>query len=172
VVDRRYFGYATEDKTEFTCLGNEYRHNVFTDRNNVPTMAAVEGTQKLHSVMGSLETRTTGGLKQHKLLVAHMPCVCLSCRLDDNHYGAECTFKEIRQERELRVSEKKERARAMQGTEHNSLYERVKTVLNIDKVTIKVLVKHLRLRNQAIWGKKDVLANRLLAFVTSRQSEN
>jgi hypothetical protein len=170
VVDRRFFGYATEDKTEFTRLGNEYRHIVYTDRDNVPTMAAVEGTQKLHSVMGSLETRTTGGLKQHKLLVAHMPCACFSCKLYD-HSGAECTFKKIRQQRELWVSERKERATAMQGTDHDLLYERVKTVLKLDKVTKKVLVEHLRLRNQAVWGKKDVLASRLLEFVTS-QSEN
>jgi hypothetical protein len=59
----------------------------------------------------------------------------------------------------------------MQGTEHDSLYERVKTVLDLNKVTIIVLVEHLCLKNQAIWGKKDILASRLLAFVTS-QSKN
>jgi hypothetical protein len=32
-------------------------------------------------------------------------------------------------------------------------------------------VEHLRLRNQAIWGKKDVLASRLLE-VTTRQFQN
>jgi hypothetical protein len=145
-------------------LGNLYRHIVYTDCDSDPTMAAVEGTQKLHSVMGSLETRTTSGIKQHKLLVAHMPCACLCCRLQDRN-GAECTYKQIRQQQKLWVSDRKERA--MQGTEHNLLFERVKTVLKLNKVTKKVLVEHLRLRNQAIRGKKDVLAtSTLLEFIT------
>lgn len=52
VEDRHFFGYATEDKMEFTMLGNEFRHVVHTNREAIPTLTAIGGTLKQHSVMG------------------------------------------------------------------------------------------------------------------------
>jgi hypothetical protein len=49
-VTARHVGYTTENKDEFLQLGNEYRHVIFTDRTNVPTMKQIVGTQKLHEV--------------------------------------------------------------------------------------------------------------------------
>ena len=49
-VTARHVGYATENKEEYEKLGNEYRHVIFTDRTNVPSMKRIVGTQKLHEV--------------------------------------------------------------------------------------------------------------------------
>jgi len=55
--------------------------------------------------------------------------------------------------------------------EHDSLYEQVKQILKVDKLTKAVLTEQLQLRNQPITGNKDVLARRLLLF-ESNLSEN
>jgi hypothetical protein len=166
-VDKRFFGYATEDKMEFTRLGNTYRHIVYTDLINIPIMTAIDGTQKLHSVAGSLDIREVGvgtgtRFEQHKLLVAEMPCKCLACGQVDT--TAPCQFGHIRQVRELWVSEQKERPTALRSKKHVLLFDEIKEILKVDILTKAVLVEHLRLHNQAVWGNKDVLAKRLLAF--------
>ena len=51
-VSRRLFGFGTENKDEFEQLKNQYRHIVFTDRVNIPKMKRIDGTQKLHEVVG------------------------------------------------------------------------------------------------------------------------
>jgi hypothetical protein len=163
MVTRRFFGFGTEDKDEAVRLGNRFRHIVHTDRESIPSMAAIEGTQKLHSVGGSLKPRTVEiagkSTDEWKLLVASMPCACLSCR---HMAPAPCPFKHIRQEREIWVSEQRERT--PRSTEHDDLYERVKRILKIDKLTKAVLIGQLRLRSQSASGNKDVLAKRLLQF--------
>jgi hypothetical protein len=60
MVDRRFFGYATEDKDTFKERSNQYHHIVFTDRNNVSRMEQIAGTQKLHSVAGDSDSERPG----------------------------------------------------------------------------------------------------------------
>ena len=164
VVDKRFFGYATEDKAEADKLANQFHHIVYTDRISNPDMAAVDGTQKLHSVVGSLEMSKVGDSIHHKLAVANMPCVCLSCR---KVVDLMCELKHIRQERILWACEQKERPpQPPRNTEHDSVLEQVSVILAIDKVSVAVLKHHLRLRNEATSGVKNVLAKRLLDYET------
>ena len=166
MVAKRFFGYGTQDKDEAIRLSNCFHHIIHTDRESIPSMAAIEGTQKLHSVVGSLKPRRVEisgrSTDQWKLVVASMPCACLSCR---QMTTAPCPFKHIRQERELWVSATREQSeRTPRSTEHDELYEQVKQILEIDKLTKAVLIEQLRLRNQYILGNKDVLAKRCLIF--------
>jgi hypothetical protein len=48
--------------------------------------------------------------------------------------------------------------------EHAELYEEVKKVLGVDKLTKPLLIEQLRFRNERVSGNKDVLARRLLSF--------
>ena len=55
IFSRQFFGYATEDKKDTYIQeksNNKYHHVVFTDRNTVPHMEQITGTQKHHSVAG------------------------------------------------------------------------------------------------------------------------
>jgi len=170
MVDTRFFGYATDDKTEHRELSNRFRHIVHTDRMNIPTMTAIAGTQKLHSIVGTLLKPTkVSTTNQWTLLVAQMPCACLSCRKVTT---AACQFEHIRQEREVVVSEQKEKPPVVpRSTEHDGLNEQAKTLLGVDSITKAELIKQLRLRSQPTSGNKDVLARRLLSF-EKNQSEN
>ena len=57
-------------------------------------------------------------------------------------------------------------------TEHDELYEQLKNLLGVDRITKAVLILKLRLRNQPISGNKDVLATRLLSFENNRSENN
>ena len=132
------------------------------------------GPKSLASIVGTLlkpsKVLTIDQWKdQWKLLVAQMPCACLSCRKVTT---AACQFEHIRQEREVLVSEQKAKLPVVpRSTEHDALYEQLRNFLGVDRLTKAVLVSQLRLRNQPISGNKDVLATRLLSFENNR-SEN
>jgi hypothetical protein len=114
MVAKRFFGYGTEDKDEADRLSNCFHHIIHTDRRSIPSMEAIHGTLKLHSVVGSFKPRTVEisgrSTDEWKLLVASMPCACLSCR---QMTTSPCPFKHIRQERELWVSAASEQSESM-----------------------------------------------------------
>ena len=86
---------------------------------------------------------------------------------------AACQFERIRQEREVLVSEQKAKPPVVpRSTEHDELYEQLKNLLGVDRITKAVLILKLRLRNQPISGNKDVLATRLLSFENNRSENN
>ena len=71
------------------------------------------------------------------------------------------------QEREIKVIEQKEQA-PRRATRDDLLYEKIKNLLRVDKVTKSFLVEQLRLLQQPVTGKKDELATRLLACIESQ----
>jgi hypothetical protein len=172
MVNKRFFGYGTEDKDEFVRLRNRFHHIVHTDRENIPSMPRIKGTLKLHSVVGFLKPRTVEisgrTTDQWQLVLADMPCACLSCRKMTEEA---CPFEHIKQERKVWVSATRAQSeRTPRSTEYAELYEQVKNILEVDKLTKALLVDQLRLRNQPIAGNKDVLARRLLLFVNDQSA--
>jgi hypothetical protein len=110
-VTGRKFSYATMLGRIWknACWCREHLHTVFTDRINVPHMDHIDGTLKVHMVLGTWECReqllvvlgedelpNNMTVKTFKLKIASMPCVCIACRREANQ--ATCIFEEIRNE--------------------------------------------------------------------------
>ena len=193
MVMARKFGYATEDLEEWRRVSREYRHTVFTDRINVPRMDPITGTLQLHMVSGTwergeeqllvretrddAETVSNKMVKTYKLNIASMPCVCTTCRGDDQET---CIFKRIRNERVewMHESLANEQRTATTAEERQSfllifvlLTGRLQTILaganmlgadGSKKITVKIMQDYLRLRSQPTSGRKHELAKRII----------
>ena len=87
-----YTGYATEDREEYERLSKEHKHVVFTDRENIPDMKMIKGSQKIYHIQGS--STNTG--KEMKLISSLLPCSCDHC-LSANHENTDaCVYKHLR----------------------------------------------------------------------------
>lgn len=165
-VTTRFFGFGTESKKEFNELRNEYAHIVFTNRKHVPKMKKVDGTQKLFSVKGTNEScNIDDGETEWKLRIAHKPCACRECRGKEE--GA-CPFQQLRNEKEIWVSENKTEVQARpRNADHAAIFKQLepdlRRILEIHtgNITCKMIVPRLRLRNLAVTGRKHELAQRL-----------
>jgi hypothetical protein len=168
MVSRRFFGYATEDLETFRKLSNQYHHILFTDRDNVPRMEQIDGTQKLHSVAGDSDSKRPGegvGKDQFRLVVASMPCACLACRGKSTQ---KCPYEHIRNERELWVQEKSLQDVTPRNANNIAAFQQyeaeLQTILGVDKVTVKCLTAALRQRNLPLSGLKHEKAERLARY--------
>jgi hypothetical protein len=163
-VSKRIFGFVTEIKKEFEELRNKYKHILFSDRLNVPTMERLHGTLKIHSAKGG-EPQDVATEKWH-IQTAAMPCSCTSCR---GMTKDECKWKHIRKEKEQWVSKKAKIKERPKNIEHQATLEKyeeeLKLTLEIDKVTVKVLQTKLKLHNLSTSGLKHILAERLALFL-------
>ena len=65
---------------EFHQFQNKYRHIVYSNRQHVPKMEPVKGTQQLHAVSSCQGDRDGSNEKLRKLQIAIKPCSCLKCR--------------------------------------------------------------------------------------------
>ena len=68
-----FIGYATADKQEYDCICSQgNNHIVFIDRENIPDMKAITGTQKFSQVQAYSDTNK-------KLISSNRPCSCINC---------------------------------------------------------------------------------------------
>lgn len=178
-VSRRYFGYATDDKGQYEQLGTKYPHVVFTDREHIPTIGQIKGTQSLHSVAGDSSpkqpSRIHGRPDTYKLTVAAMPCACLVCRGEIT--DQECPFKHIRNEEVLHVREEDEReklGKKPRNQEHTVIIEQLTEPLcerlGAEQLTITILKKALRERHLPTGGLKHEQMRRLALFFESAEA--
>jgi phage tail protein X len=176
-TSQRYFGFATDKRDQYEDLKKEHEHIVFTDRNQVPSIPRIEGTQQLHSVAGIPASRNVSadGKVSYKLTVAAMPCHCLVCR--GKISDTECKFKHIKKERTLEVSEEvkgTKRKRVDRSPEESELLkqleERLRKSLSVDKLTCPILRTALRERSIPHNGSKLEMARRLAFFIDQKKA--
>jgi hypothetical protein len=138
---------------------------VFTDREKVPSIPTIEGTQKLHSVAGDPSSRelSPDGTATFKLITRAFPCECLVCQkvITDR----ECSFKHITKEHILTVGEEVEGATKKRADRTPELWGRleelVRSKLALEKLTGKNLQSACRERNIPHTGTKLVMVKRL-----------
>jgi hypothetical protein len=176
-TSKRYFGFATDDKEQYEELRKEHDHIVFTDRDHVPSIPRIEGTHKLHSVVGDpLSWKLLAdGTTSYKLTVAEMPCACLVCRKKIT--DRECPFEHIRKEQILEVSEEvkgAKRKRADHSQEETEalrqLEETLCKMLGVEKLSVKNLRSALLERNIPKTGTKLEMAKRLDFFFNKQEA--
>jgi hypothetical protein len=151
-VSKRIFGFVTEIKKEYEELRNTYKHILFSNRLNVPTMERLHGTLKIHSAKGG-EPKNVVTNKWH-IQTAAMSCSCTSCR---GLTSEDCKWKHIRQEKEHWVSQKAKTKSRPKNIEHQATLEKyeeeLKLTLETDKITVKILQVKLKLHNQNLWAQ-------------------
>jgi hypothetical protein len=167
-VSRRFFGYGTEDRDVYTEKSSHYQHIVFTDRKVVPHMEPIAGTQKLHSVAGDSDSKRPGegvGNDQFRLVVASMPCACLACR---GRSTQKCPYEHIRNEEVLWVRQKSLEDVVPRNAINTAVFQQyeaeLKTILDVDNITVKCLTDALRQRNLPLSGLKHEKAERLVRY--------
>jgi hypothetical protein len=167
-VSRRFFGYGTEDRDVYTEKSSHYQHIVFTDRKVVPHMEPIAGTQKLHSVAGDSDSKRPGegvGNDQFRLVVASMPCACLACR---GRSTQKCPYEHIRNEEVLWVRQKSLEDVVPRNAINTAVFQQyeaeLKTILDVDNITVKCLTDALRQRNLPLFGLKHEKAERLVRY--------
>jgi RNA polymerase subunit RPABC4/transcription elongation factor Spt4 len=178
VVDNRFFGLVVDTEEERKTLSNEWKHIVFADRNDIPDMKPIEGTQTLHSVDGHVASSSTRrsslnrpGTEEYLLTVAEYPCVCLICRDMIEDKTQVCPFKDIRKELQPQWRGRKVAVVATdEQVATNQMYKRIKDayrLANVSLVNVKFLKEKLEERQLSFIGIKKVLAKRLLDSLDS-----
>jgi hypothetical protein len=115
MVAKRFFDYGTGDKDEAA---------------EIVSTISFTPTAKV----------SRNGVDRGKLLVASMPCACLSCR--KKMMAVPCLFNHISQQRELWVSAAREQnERTPRSTGHDEIHEQRKQILEIVKLTKAVLTE-------------------------------
>jgi hypothetical protein len=79
-TSKRFFGFATDDREQYEELRKVHEHIVFTDREKVPPIPRLEGTHKLHSVVGDPSLVVRRRTATFKLTTQAFPCDCFLCR--------------------------------------------------------------------------------------------
>ena len=174
-TSQRYFGFATDKRHQYEDLKKKHEHIFFTNRDEVPSIPRIEGTQQLHSVAGVPLSRNVSADSQvsYKLNVAAMPCPCLVCR--GKISDTECKFKHIKKEQTLEVSEEvkgTKRKRVDRSPEETELLkqleERLRKNLGVEKLTCLILRSALRERSIPHTGTKLEMARRLAFFIDKK----
>ena len=76
-----------------------YHHVLLIDRNNVPTMNTIKGTQQFHEVKSGGATNVEG---EYILGVSKIPCSCRKCR-DPTLENLVCPVSDFADRKEYRV---------------------------------------------------------------------
>ena len=149
-----YTGYCTEDKEEYERLSKEHNHVVFTDRENIPDMKTIVGSQKLFHVKGS--SKNTG--KEMELVTSLLPCSCDNC-LSANHENTDaCVYKHLREIKTHTV----ERILEDESGDELDEDEEDEDYFGIKDLTIDELKTSLRERKLPTTGNKIELYERII----------
>ena len=91
-TQKTHIGYGTESKIEYDTMTNknEYKHVVFTDRENIPDMKAVTGTMLISEIHGNRD------VSQSKIISARLPYVCPPCRNNVMDAQVKCEYKKYK----------------------------------------------------------------------------
>lgn len=147
---RTFIGLGTEYKDEYDKLiGAGEKHIVFTDRENVPEIPTVEGTQKLFQLHGDIAALPSGKWNLH---TATLPCSCPPCRNDPANLSA-CLYNAHRGIKTKIVSQSG--VRAEEETDKHGLA----------KLTKAALISELEERCLSKRGNKPELRARLEAYL-------
>jgi hypothetical protein len=156
MVSRRLFGCATEDMDTFRKLSNQYHHILFTDRNNVPRVENIAGTQKLHSIAGdSGSKRPEERLSNDEfhLVVATMPCACLACRERPVEKKAPRSLRTNTSEMKKALGSTDAAPRSANNNAAFQQYEADrKTILDVGIITVNYRMEAFRQRNLPLSG--------------------
>ena len=86
---KTHIGYGTEKTQEYASMINtgQYKHVIFTDRQDVPDIKPIQGTMLISQVNG------TKNIDIPSLTSARLPCSCPPCRLNVNEMIEKCEYK-------------------------------------------------------------------------------
>ena len=153
---RTFIGLGTEYKDEYDKLiGAGEKHIVFTDRENVPEIPTVEGTQKMFQLHGDLTPLPSGKWNLH---TSTLPCSCPPCRNNPANLDA-CLYKAHRDMKTKTVSQSGVRAE-----EENDKH-------GLAKLTVAALKKELDERGLRKSGNKPELRARLEDYLDREMVE-
>ena len=145
-TNRTFIGLAAETKEEYDELVASGReHVVFTNREHVPDMKAIPGTQKIYQATGICVGEKT-------LTTAELQCSCGPCRSNPGNTET-CLYKDERGEI------KKHTVRAVE-TDQNDPH-------GIKSMKVAELKEELRARNLQVNGVKVVLIEQLTTSLES-----
>jgi len=148
---RTFIGLGTEYKAEYDKLiGAGEKHVVFTDRETVPEISTVEGTQKMFQLHGDIKALPSGKWNLH---TAKIPCSCPPCRNDPSNLDA-CLYKAHRNMKTKIVSQAGVRAEEDEIDTHG-----------IAKLTVAALKNELAERGLRKTGNKPELRARLEEYL-------
>jgi len=106
---RTFIGYGIENKSKYDGLVSvdDYKHIVYTDRTTVkPEMIPLDKTQMLGQVQG--ECNVNPITKKWQLTSSFLPCACPSCRVNPSGFNTSCSYKDIRQPKQIDIKMKGE----------------------------------------------------------------
>jgi hypothetical protein len=143
---------------------------MYFNRESVPKMESVKGTQQLHAVASCQGERDSSNEKlRKKLRISVKPCSCLKCR---GKAPGMCEFAEYRKEKVIWVEEECDENRGNQTKQarHPTIQltreveELLKVKMGVQKVTTETLRTYLKAKGQKIAGLKSELVTRVLAL--------
>ena len=145
---RTFIGLGVESKEEFSDLTTDRsnKHIVFTDRENVPHMKTISGTQNFFQVQGSNEKRPDGS---YNLDTFKLQCSCTNC-LDNPQNVELCLYLQDRCWKRTMVSE---------------IYSQQEKEMSADdykKLTVPELKDILSKLGLTVSGRKDELIQRIM----------
>ena len=155
-TQKTHIGYGTESKIEYDTMtnNNEYKHVVFTDRENIPDMKAVTGTMLISEIHGNRD------VAQPKIISARLPCACPPCRNNVMDAQVKCEYKNIRHIKEQLI---------VQNRSSNGSTE--EDPLGLSLLTIVELKAELGARGMTKGGNKAALIARLAESMQSNDDE-
>ena len=145
---KTHIGYGTEHKQEYTSMidTGQYKHVVFTDRQDVPDMKPIQGTMLISQVNGTKNT------DKESLVSARLPCSCPPCRLNVNEMIQKCEYKSERMIEEHQI--------IMKNNDEDNTKDDPYGILTL---TVTQLKAELLNRGLARSGLKQDLVARLLS---------
>ena len=150
-TNRTFVGLGTEYKDEYDKLiGAGEQHIVFTDRETIPEISTVEGTQKMFQVHGDTAPLPSGKWNLH---TATLPCSCPPCRNDPVNLDA-CLYKAHRNMKTKIVSQ----VGVCAADNEIDTY-------GLSKLTVAALKKELAERGLRKTGNKPELRARLEEYL-------
>ena len=135
--------------------GAQYKHVVFTDRNNVPDIKPLTGTMKFAQIHGLKEINIEGWWV---VSASILPYSCLPCRNDSTSAGNICLYKSDRQIKSYLVIP------VQDGVYNDNTY-------GIRSLTVAQLKFVLSARGLSTTGLKHVLLTRIVHAITSENEE-
>ena len=131
-----------------------HNHIIFTNRQSIPDMKVVEGTQSIYQIQGNIDPISP---KKWTILTAILPCACPPCRSNPSDIMS-CQYKESRKLKSRVVSK-------LEGINP------VDDAYGINSLTVPLLKDELRARGLISSGNKPELRDRLLDFLKLQDDE-
>jgi hypothetical protein len=103
--------YATDSKEDFECMKQQHpasKHIIFIDREiDPPTVGdkKAEGSSKWYQMEGSSDYPDQNKQNQYSLVVSKAMCFCQRCRSKDPNERKSCTYRSLREPRQLIVTD-------------------------------------------------------------------